>query len=101
MNRLSASLAHFCLVAAVVCLSLWQPAPATSAMQVLINEFVFNHTGTDMYEFVELWGDPNNDLSDLTILEIDGDARAYPLRILSWHELVNDTVGAKPILVSW
>ena len=34
-------------------------------------------------------------------LEINGDARAYPLRIMSWHELVNDTVGGDEILVSW
>ncbi len=34
-------------------------------------------------------------------LEVGGDARAYPLRILSWHELVNDIVGGKPLLVSW
>ena len=34
-------------------------------------------------------------------LEAGGEARAYPLRILSWHELVNDTVGGSPILVSW
>ena len=34
-------------------------------------------------------------------LEIEGDARAYPLRILSWHELVNDTVGGRAVLVSW
>ncbi|MFN0192323.1 MAG: DUF3179 domain-containing protein [Aestuariivirga sp.] len=26
-------------------------------------------------------------------LEIGGDARAYPLRILMWHEIVNDQVG--------
>lgn len=34
-------------------------------------------------------------------LEIKGVARAYPLRILSHHELVNDQVGGEPILVSW
>ena len=28
-------------------------------------------------------------------------ARAYPLRILSWHELVNDRFGNDPVLVSW
>jgi len=27
-------------------------------------------------------------------LEIDGDARAYPLSILLWHEIVNDEVGS-------
>ena len=29
------------------------------------------------------------------------DARAYPLRILLWHEIVNDVVGGVPILVSY
>ena len=28
---------------------------------------------------------------------INGDARAYPLRILAWHELTNDVVGGKPV----
>lgn len=30
-----------------------------------------------------------------------GVAKAYPLRIMSWHELVNDQIGDTPILVSW
>lgn len=34
-------------------------------------------------------------------LAIDGDARAYPLRILIWHEIVNDTVGATPVAVTY
>ena len=34
-------------------------------------------------------------------LEIDGDARAYPLRILIWHEIVNDVVGGKPVAVTY
>ncbi len=33
--------------------------------------------------------------------EINGDARAYPLRILMWHEIVNDTVGGKPVTVTF
>ena len=32
---------------------------------------------------------------------IDGDARAYPLRLLLWHEIVNGTVGGVPVLVSY
>ena len=32
---------------------------------------------------------------------INGDARAYPLSMLLWHEIVNDTVGGVPILVSF
>ena len=31
----------------------------------------------------------------------DGDARAYPLRILMWHEIVNDVVGGKPVVVTY
>ncbi len=32
---------------------------------------------------------------------IGGEARAYPLSILDWHEVVNDIVGGEPVLVTW
>jgi len=34
-------------------------------------------------------------------LEIDGDARAYPVRALVWHEIVNDVVGGVPVAVTY
>lgn len=34
-------------------------------------------------------------------LALNGEARAYPIRLLSSHELVNDTVGGEPVLISW
>ena len=34
-------------------------------------------------------------------LEIDGDARAYPLQVLTWHEIVNDTIEEVPVLVTF
>ena len=34
-------------------------------------------------------------------LEINGDARAYPLQILTWHEIVNDEVGGLPVAVTF
>ncbi|MEM7141061.1 MAG: DUF3179 domain-containing protein [Actinomycetota bacterium] len=34
-------------------------------------------------------------------LEIDGEARAYPIQIMTWHELVNDTIGDTPITISY
>ena len=34
-------------------------------------------------------------------LALAGDARAYPLRILIWHEIVNDTVGGLPVTVTY
>lgn len=34
-------------------------------------------------------------------LEINGDAKAYPLFILVWHEIVNDKVGGIPVAVTY
>ena len=34
-------------------------------------------------------------------LTIGGVARAYPLRILTWHEIVNDTLGGVPVAVTY
>ncbi len=34
-------------------------------------------------------------------LEIDGDARAYPLQIMTWHEIANDQVGGVPVSVTF
>jgi len=34
-------------------------------------------------------------------LEVGGEAKAYPIKILNWHELVNDHVGGKSVLVSY
>ena len=34
-------------------------------------------------------------------LEINGDIRAYPLQILIWHEIVNDTVGGIPVSITY
>lgn len=34
-------------------------------------------------------------------LERNGEARAYPLAILVWHEIVNDTLGGVPVVVTF
>ncbi|MEE9607915.1 MAG: DUF3179 domain-containing protein [Myxococcota bacterium] len=41
--------------------------------------------------------------ADAAVLGVvrNGEARAYPIAILVWHELVNDTLGGSPILVSY
>ncbi len=41
------------------------------------------------------------DSEPVLALEIDGDARAYPLQIMTWHEIVNDTVGDVPVGVTY
>jgi len=35
------------------------------------------------------------------VVEIKGDARAYPQQILIWHEVVNDTVGGEPVTITY
>ena len=34
-------------------------------------------------------------------VEINGDARAYPLRIMGWHEMFNDIVGGVPVSLAY
>lgn len=34
-------------------------------------------------------------------VSINGDARAYPLRILGWHEMMNDVVGGVPVALAY
>jgi len=34
-------------------------------------------------------------------LELGGESRAYPLRILDWHELANDELGGIPVSLAW
>ncbi len=34
-------------------------------------------------------------------LEINGEAKAYPLAILTWHEIANDTLGGVPVSVTF
>ena len=34
-------------------------------------------------------------------LEVGGETRAYPIRFMRWHEVVNDLVGDMPVLISY
>lgn len=34
-------------------------------------------------------------------LSINGDSRAYPLKILDWHEMANDVVGGVPVSIAY
>ena len=41
------------------------------------------------------------DREPVIIFGINGDVRAYPLQILTWHEIVNDVVGGVPVAVTF
>ncbi len=37
----------------------------------------------------------------VVVVEVNDDARAYPLQIMIWHEIVNDVVGGEPVAVTF
>jgi len=41
------------------------------------------------------------DKEPVVAFELGGDARAYPLQILIWHEIVNDVVAGRPVLITF
>ncbi|MBK8295415.1 MAG: DUF3179 domain-containing protein [Solirubrobacterales bacterium] len=41
------------------------------------------------------------DKDPVAVLEIGGATRIYPIQILVWHEIVNDTVGGEPVAVTY
>lgn len=41
------------------------------------------------------------EIEPVIFLQIGNDTRAYPLQILTWHEIVNDTVGGIPVAVTF
>lgn len=45
-----------------------------------------------------VWLDPEE---QVVSVEVRGEAKAYPLQILIWHEVVNDTVGGTPVAVTY
>jgi hypothetical protein len=41
------------------------------------------------------------DREPVLAVEIGGEAKAYPLQIMTWHEIVNDTIGGVPVSVTY
>jgi len=46
----------------------------------------------------DAWLKPNE---PVIYFQVGSDARAYPIQILIWHEIVNDTVGGVPVAVTF
>jgi hypothetical protein len=49
--------------------------------------------------FLDEYTGPATD--DVVAVEVAGEARAYPVRYLHYHEIVNDTLAGTPIAVTW
>ncbi len=58
-----------------------------------IDQPKFDDTGT-----ASEWIDPRE---PVIVVTLNGETKAYPLQILTWHEIVNDTVGGVPISVTF
>jgi hypothetical protein len=94
-------------------------APASTAEPVTRNGFVLDTARVSIEEILAggpaadgipalfdpkrlAASDASLDADDWVVgVAIDGIAAAYPLAILEWHELVNDSLGDVPILVSY
>ena len=42
-----------------------------------------------------------NDREPVVVYANNGEVRAYPLQILTWHEIANDVVGGRPVAVTF
>lgn len=47
------------------------------------------------------WAARLSDIEPVISLSVGGEHRAYPLRILIWHEIVNDLVGGRSVAVTY
>jgi hypothetical protein len=46
----------------------------------------------------EAWLKP---VEPIILVQVEDQARAYPIQVLIWHEIVNDTVGGEPLVVTF
>ena len=42
-----------------------------------------------------------DDREPVQVVNINDDVRAYPVQVMVWHELVNDTVGGEPVVITF
>ena len=52
----------------------------------------------DSVSYATQWIDP---LEPVIAIEVDGEAKAYPLQILTYHEIVNDEISGIPVSVTF
>lgn len=76
--------------------SLLQPVPAGELIDVLPKDAIPAILEPEFSN--ESWLEPGDRVVGLAVGD---DARAYPVRILNWHEIVNDVVGGEPVAVTF
>ncbi len=89
--------------------SVWNLTDVCKSVDGVFNEIMSGGVGRDGippidspqfddFEIADQWLQP---ASPVIALEIDGVARAYPLAILTRHEIANDWIGDNPIAVTF
>ena len=85
----------------------WRPALATLAASAVIWFFNFVMTADHMFlppgkVVLKYRADNRVDESSVVVgIEQNGEARAYPVRYLVYHHQVQDTVGGRPVIVTY
>jgi hypothetical protein len=85
----------------------WIPAVSVLPVLVIIYFFNFDMTADHMFlppEELTFKARGENTLSDSSVVIAvthEGEAKAYPVRFIVYHHQVRDTIGGKPIMVTY
>jgi hypothetical protein len=87
----------------------WEQVTCQPAHSIPLDEIISGGPPPDgippiddpVYESVEAAAGWLEATSPVMVVDVDDDVRVYPLAILTWHEIVNDTVGGVPLVVTY
>ena len=57
--------------------------------------------GSPVYDAIEEANVWMGDIEPVLAVEAGGESRAYPIRVLLWHQIVNDELGGEPVLATY
>ncbi len=87
----------------------WQQSGCDPARSIPLDQIISGGPPPDgippidnpVYESIDdasVWLQDN---SPVMVVDVNDDVRAYPLAILTWHEIVNDVIGGVPLVVTY
>lgn len=85
----------------------WIPGALTLILLVVVYYFNFKMTADSIFKEPEVLtfqpraGNLLNDSSIVLGVEYNGEVKAYPIRFIVYHHQVKDTVGGKPMLITY
>ncbi len=85
----------------------WIPGVSTLILLVVVYYFNFKMTADSIFKEPEVLtfqpraGNLLNDSSIVLGVEHNGEVKAYPIRFIVYHHQVQDTVGGKPMLITY